>query len=563
MTDKPSNGSQPDYDQPPTAEETNATSAMADDPYDPYALAADPRDLRINDANLPETARRLGQHLAQRPLLFDRGGPARLRIDPERNSALVEPLKAEGVIYEAHEACRPYRVESSGERRDVTLPDRVAKLYLANSHAWSLRPLDGITTTPLLSPSGACRVATGYDPETRFWCQDVPSLQVPDAPTREDAEKALYTLRRFLRTFAFADGKRVSLDGLPVIDINKPPGADESAALVGLLTAVCRSSLPLAPALLVRAPSFSGAGVGKGLLVRVITAIAYGIAPRAMTAGGSVEEMDKRLVAALIGADPVIFLDNVNGTSLRSDMLASAITERPAYVRILGSSTTRSLNPSAFIAVTGNGLSIAEDLARRFVVVELDAGMEDPEARPFGGDILKDALEHRAELLSAALTIWRWGRQSGADLSTGRPLGSFNLWAAWVRDPLFTLGCADPVARISDAKADDPERRHIVEIYQFWWKRHHDLPVTVASLDEEVKGVIDPFRGSRQSITARVNQLVGTRATGFVLTRQRPVGHWSADLYKLQRTDAVAPTENRRGHRDHPATSPEEEDPPF
>ncbi len=93
----------------------------------------------------------------------------------------------------------------------------------------------------------------------------------------------------------------MSLDGLPAIDINEPPGADESAALVGLLTAVCRSSLRLAPALLVRAPSFSGAGVGKGLLVRVIAAIAYGIAPRAMTARGSTEEMDKRLVAALIG----------------------------------------------------------------------------------------------------------------------------------------------------------------------------------------------------------------------------------------------------------------------
>jgi hypothetical protein len=561
MTDQNPNESEDDM--PPTAAEADTSSAMADDPHDPYALAPDPRALRINDANLPETARHLGQHLANRPLLFDRGGPARLRIDPERNSAHVEALKAEGIIYEAHEACRPHRIDSSGEQREVTLPEKVARLYLANPQAWSLRPLDGITTTPLLSESGACRVSTGYDPETRFWCQDVPSLHIPDAPTREDAEQALYTLRHFLRTFAFADGKRVNLDRLPAIDINQPPGADESAALVGLLTAVCRSSLPLAPALLVRAPSFSGAGVGKGLLVRVITAIAYGIAPRAMTAGGSVEEMDKRLVAALIGADPVIFLDNVNGTSLRSDMLASAITERPAYVRILGSSTTRSLNPSAFIAVTGNGLSLSEDLARRFVVVELDAGMEDPEARPFRGNVLKDALEQRAELLGAALTIWRWGRMSSADIAPGRALGSFNTWAVWVRDPLLALGCADPVSRISDAKADDPERRHIVEIYQIWWKRHHDLPVTIANLDEEVKGVIDPFRGSRQSITARVSQLVGTRAAGFVLTRKRSVGHWSADLYALQRADAVALPENHRDRRDHPATSPEEEDPPF
>lgn len=556
-----SNQNESEDDMPPTAAE--ASNAMADAPYDPYALAPGARALRINDANLPETARHLGQHLANRPLLFDRGGPARLKIDPERNSALVEPLKAEGIIYEAHDVCQPYRIDSSGEERDVTLPEKVARLYLANPHAWSLRPLDGITTTPMLSESGACRVSTGYDPETRFWCQDVPSLHIPDAPTREDAEQALSLLRHFLKTFAFADGKRVNLDRLPVIDINQPPGTDESAALVGLLTAVCRSSLPLAPALLVRAPSFSGAGVGKGLLVRVITAIAYGIAPRAMTAGGSVEEMDKRLVAALIGADPVIFLDNVNGTSLRSDMLASAITERPAYVRILGSSTTRSLNPSAFIAVTGNGLSLSEDLARRFVVVEMDAGMEDPEARPFRGNVLKDALEQRAELLGAALTIWRWGRMSSADIAPGRALGSFNTWAAWVRDPLLALGCADPVSRISDAKADDPERRHIAEIFQIWWERHHDLPVFIRDLHEEVLAVIDPVRGTRQSITARIAKLVGTRAAGFVLTRKRSAGHWSADLYALERTDETTAPENHRDRRDHPVTSPEDDDSQF
>jgi hypothetical protein len=42
------------------------------------------------------------------------------------------------------------------------------------------------------------------------------------------------------------------------------------------------------------------------------------------------------------------------------------------------------LNSTAFIAITGNGLTVSEDLARRFINCKLDAGCEDPESRPFG-----------------------------------------------------------------------------------------------------------------------------------------------------------------------------------
>jgi hypothetical protein len=90
-----------------------------------------------------------------------------------------------------------------------------------------------------------------------------------------------------------------------------------------LLTALCRPSLPLAPGLLISAPSISGAGSGKGLLVRGICEIAFGHAPHAFTACRDITELEKRIDAALIEAAPVLFLDNVNDTTLRSDLLAS------------------------------------------------------------------------------------------------------------------------------------------------------------------------------------------------------------------------------------------------
>ena len=209
---------------------------------------------------------------------------------------------------------------------------------------------------------------------------------------------------------------------------------------------------------MLRAPEISGAGTGKGLLVRSICAIAFGVQPRAFTRGGDRQELDKRLASELIEAAPILFLDNVNGTMLRSDTLASVLTERPARVRPLGRTQMVALNSTAFIALTGNVLSLSEDLARRFIVCEFDAQCEDPEQRKFASGLLDDIGRCRAELLAAALTIWRWGRQNPADIGHGRPFGSFEQWSEWCRDPLLALGCRDPIDRIDEIKSDDPAR---------------------------------------------------------------------------------------------------------
>jgi hypothetical protein len=221
---------------------------------------------------------------------------------------------------------------------------------------------------------------------------------------------------------------------------------------------------------------------------------------------------------------------------LRSDTLASVLTERPARVRLLGQSRMVALNSTAFIAVTGNGLSVSEDLARRFIVCELDARCEDPEQRKFSSALLDDVEARRAELLSAALTVWRWGRQNAADLEPGRPLGSFERWSEWCRDPLLALGCRDPVERIEAIKSDDPHRRRIVELFETWDAQHADRPTTAANLAEPVRALVDPQGRGRQFVAARLVQLTGTRVGGFVLTREEPAGKWGAATYSLART---------------------------
>jgi putative DNA primase/helicase len=382
-------------------------------------------DLIIDDADLPGTARDLRDLLAQSGIIFDRGLPVKVVPGDGDGVPVAIRLTASRVVFEAHRLSQP--VKRVGEKMTpVTVPRGVARMYLELDGEWNLPPLSGICAAPLLLGDGRARTTAGYDPVTGLWCARVPDLQVPERPTRDDAVAALRLLRGTFRTFPFADAER-QLEpelGNEAVNLDLPPSMDESVFLVGLLTAVCRPSLWLAPGFLVRAPAISGSGTGKGLLVRSICAIAFGVQPRAFTKGGDHQELDKRLASDLIEAAQILFLDNVNCTILRSDILASVLTERPARIRTLGSSRMATLNSTAFVAVTGNGLIVSEDLVRRFLVCELDARCENPEQRRFEAGFLRNIEDTRAELLAAALIIWRWGRQNAADLDPGLPLGA-------------------------------------------------------------------------------------------------------------------------------------------
>jgi hypothetical protein len=153
---------------------------------------------------------------------------------------------------------------------------------------------------------------------------------------------------------------------------------------------------------------------------------------------------------------------------------------------------------------------------------------------------LRDVQNNRAELLAAALTIWRFGRQHAAEIERGRPLGSFEEWAEWCRDPLLALGCRDPVEQIERVKADDPHRRWVVELFETWDAHHGERPIKAADLAVPVRALVDPQGRGRQHIAARLTQLAATRAGGFVLTRQEAAGKWGAATYALRRPGSPA-----------------------
>src|SRR5205823_1217123 len=90
------------------------------------------------------------------------------------------------------------------------------------------------------------------------------------------------------------------------------------------------------------------------------------------------------------------------------------LTDRPCQVRLFNKLEMAELYSTAWIGMTGNGLTPGRDLVRKVIVTSLDAQTEVPALRRF--PLADEAwLAHikarRGTLLGAALTIWRFGRQ--------------------------------------------------------------------------------------------------------------------------------------------------------
>ena len=290
--------------------------------------------LLIENTNPDKTVAALRDKLAAAGGLYDRGVPVRLAFDQMQRGTVAQVMTPDALVLIAHETCRPYvvKVKSDGVSHefDVRLPRSLAVMYLDWRGEWRLPVFNGIASAPSLQDNGTIKSTKGYDPTSGMWCEDVPDLTalVPELPTKDNAASAVRLIRRTFRTFCFADAEMIDdvAAGVPVVDVNKSPGRDESSFLVALLTAVCRPSLHLAPGVLLRAAPMSGAGAGKGLLARCICILAFGREPHAVTAGATADELEKRIAAELIEGSPALFLDNLNNIAFRSNLLASAIT---------------------------------------------------------------------------------------------------------------------------------------------------------------------------------------------------------------------------------------------
>ena len=329
----------------------------------------------------------------------------------------------------------------------VDPPHDVCTSLLASSGDWPFPSIAGIITTPTMRPDGTILSALGFDPATRLLMVDSPAMpEIPEHPTMEDALKALALLEELLKEFPFVD------------EVAK------SGALSAIITPVVRGAFPVVPMHVADAPR---AGTGKSYLFNTVSVIATGQMMPVITAGGSEDELEKRLGSAVLAGQSLVTIDNVTD-ELGGAAICQLVSEHRPAIRILGRTElvpveTRGMSMFA----NGNNITIVGDLCRRSLRIRLDAKVENPETKVFNGDPVVAVLADRGAYVAACLTICR------AYVAAGRPgklsrLASFEAWSDTVRSALVWLGKADTVKSIDTSHADDPERLGLAALHRAW-----------------------------------------------------------------------------------------------
>lgn len=374
-------------------------------------------------------------------------------------------------------------------------PKQVAEVILSRDGEWMLPKLSGVITTPTLRPDHSMLSEPGYDAATGLLLERPPTMPpIPQKPTREQAQQSLSLLKSLLRGFTFVTE------------------ADKSVALSMLMTPVVRGAMSCAPLHAVRAPT---PGSGKSYLTDLAAAISTGQPCPVIAPHQDEQELEKRLGAALLGGQPLVSIDNLNG-ALGSDALCQ-IVERPAVqVRVLGKSELVRIENKATILATGNNLHLVGDIVRRTVVCTLDTGEERPELRQFNDKPFDTVLADRGEYVAAILTIVLAYREAGFP-GQRRDLASFDDWSQLVRSPLIWLGCADPVQTMEAARAEDPVLSSLSAVMNTWLESvGAEVPVSAGELKEradvfpDLRAALMTVAGDRATIdTRRLGQWLG------------------------------------------------------
>lgn len=325
-------------------------------------------------------------------------------------------------------AFQRWKTSSTGEATLVScaIPDNpLAELHCRGE--WpGIKPLEGITECPVLRPDGTILDTPGYDRTTGlFYEPNVEFPPVPFEPTLDDATTAIATLYDVVQDFPFASPEHLS------------------AWVALLLTPFARPTIDGCVPFGVL--DKNAHRVGATFLADVIGEI-YSGRPLPKMAHTNEDEMRKRLLSLAISGDPIVLLDNVEGT-LDSQVLAGAITSMIVQDRQLGVSQIVPMPMRAMWLTTAANLVLSNELVGRALHVRLETSYENPENRSDFKyyPLLPHVHRERPKLASAALTILRAFFAAGCPDQKLSAWGSFEAWSRIVRGALVWAGMPDPI----------------------------------------------------------------------------------------------------------------------
>jgi Primase C terminal 2 (PriCT-2) len=372
------------------------------------------------------------------------------------------------------ELCDFVRYDSRSRDWVPTAPSAEHINTFLDRGSWTiLRPLDAIARAPFLRGDGTICDVPGYDAASRVLY--VPSIvfpPIPEHPTRGDALAALARLREPFNEFPWKEA------------------ASESAFISHILAEAARLAMERCPMYFYDAPM---AGTGKSTLQEMAARIVHGTEPAMRPWVSDEDELRKSLYACLMAGDRSIWFDNVpDGHKVRSSVLEAFLTSAVWKDRKLGESVTSAIPNKTVLVASGNNMTPVSALARRSIVIRLDANTENLRERVFRiPEPRRHVMERRAQLLIDALTIIKAFIMTADDGGKTIPvtLPSFESWSRLARDPLIWLGMADPV--ITQLNETDDEMKNVGPIFEKLFANFGERTFTAGDMSRVVGSLSD------------------------------------------------------------------------
>jgi putative DNA primase/helicase len=357
-----------------------------------------------------------------------------------------------------NEACQFVRVGKSPVTTDC--PEKLARALLGNTHELCALEISSVTHTPILV-GDTVRSEPGFHSQRGKWLL-CPKVELPANPGKAAAALALERLKTLLREFPFES---------PL---------DRAVALAGMLTAALRGSLPFAPGFIVSKPDY---GSGASTLCELLHVLLTGRRAPVVNATRDSEELTKQLDGLQLAGRAAALIDNIaDGTELRSIALGLMLSQPYRECRPLGRSTMVEVPCSQMVMANGCNVRPSADLARRFVMCELDPGEENPETRTFSRpNLLQDVMTERASILADCFTVVLAYIRSGERVNAAALVG-YEEWRRLVQEPLIWLGECDPVESRRKIVAEDPAKTLLLSLFNAWRTLYGSASVTSAEL---------------------------------------------------------------------------------
>jgi hypothetical protein len=396
-----------------------------------------------------------------------------------------------------------------------------------------------ITRTPFVRPDGSVCQSAGYDEATQTYLvlgPELEGIQVPDDPTPDEIMSAVKLLR-------------VEWLGDLMAAMESP--ADEANLLATMLTPFVRGMVPLSPLAVVNGLQM---GVGKNLTADLISILTTGVPAQPLPYSREDDENRKVITAAFRSGRTLFVFDEAH--VIEGAALARAITSMTYTDRVLGVSTNAEFPNAVTWMALGNNVAINGDMSRRAYIIRMAPKVANPQDRSADEfrhpDIKGWTVEHRAELVQAALTLVRaWFAAGQPQNAAGRRMGSFEQWGGMLGGILDVAGVPDFLGNLLEWRSEtDYERaywtQHLVWLFSIFGDAEFTVAEVVKAMGKGAPGTVEhPPKLSDHSAPDYRRQL------GQAYGRQRDK---VSDGYQLVRVSQSASHGNRWAVRVLPGT---------